>query len=106
MSLSLFSTWTVGALNGYKLKEDGLPNSIKYGTMALSTGVHIVKGFSNLKTPIVNPGANLFGLFVAIPVMIGATFCVGNYVGKGVRYVEDSRSGSLKLKLLGKSDNV
>lgn len=106
MSLSLFSTWSVGALNGYKLKEDGLPNSIKYGTMALASGIHIVKGLGNLKTPIINPGISLFGLGVIVPFMVGTTFCVGNYVGKGVRYAEDSQSGSLKFKLLGKSDNV
>lgn len=103
MSLSLFSTWTVGALNGYKLKEDGLPNSIKYGTMALASGVNIVKGFANLKTPITNPGISLLGLGVMMPFIVGTTFCIGNYVGKGVRYAEDSPRG-LKLKLLSKSD--
>jgi hypothetical protein len=106
MSLSLFSTWFVGTLNGYKLKEDGLPNSIKYGTMALATGIHIAKGFGNLKIPIINAGASILGIGVIIPIMVGTTFCVGNYVGKGVRYAEDSQSGSLKFKLLGKSDNV
>jgi hypothetical protein len=105
MSLSLFSTWTVGALNGYKLKEDGLPNSIKYGTMALTSGINIVKGLGNLKTPIINPGLSILGLGVMIPFFVGTTFCVGNYVGKGIRYAEDTPKG-LKLNLLNRPENV
>lgn len=89
MSLSLFSTWSIGILNGYTLKENGLPNSIKYGTMVLASGIHIVKDLGNFTKPI--PKTTMVGVFVAIPIMIGATFCVGNYLGKGVRYAKDSQ---------------
>ena len=78
MSISLFTTWLTGTINGYKLKEDGLPNSIKYGVMGLTSGIHMIKGFSNIKLPVTSPGSTLAGLFVGIPLMTGATFCVGN----------------------------
>lgn len=30
MSLSLFTNWAVGLINGYKQTDGGLPNNIKY----------------------------------------------------------------------------
>ena len=103
MSLPLITTWLTGAINGYTLKEDGLPANIKYSVMGLTTGIHIIKGFGQIKLPVVKPGSTLAGLFIGIPLVIGVNFCVGNYLGKAIRYAEDKnypQDKGIKLQLL------
>ena len=85
-SIASISTWLVGAINGYKLKEDGLPNSIKYGSMALTAGISMIKFTGSIKPPITNPGSILAIMFVGVPLATGSVFCLGNFLGKAVRY--------------------
>lgn len=107
MGISLFSTWATGVLNGYNLQETGLPNSIKYGTMVLATSIHIVKGLGNIsmtEIPKMKPGITFASLMVVAPLAVGSTFCIGNYFGKAIRYVEDREKyyfdGSNKSKVI------
>ena len=97
MSISLFSTWAVGALSGYSLKDNDLPTGYKYGTMALTTGIHIVKSLANvdLQPYRTRPGSLVMGLFVGIPLMVGSTFCVGDFFGKSARHVVDLNKKNL-----------
>lgn len=98
MSLSLFTNWAVGAINGYKQKENGLPNGIKYGTIGITTFMAMIKTMGNWDTPVaknmmsatVTPGQKLFGLFIGVPLVMAANFCVGHHMGKAIRFVEDS----------------
>ncbi len=105
-SLSLFTNWAVGVINGYKQKENGLPNGIKYGTMGLTTAIGMFKGLGNFDTPTlshITAGQKLFGVFVAVPIVIGANFCVGHHMGKAIRWAEDdsnSGKGGVRIKLL------
>ena len=113
MSLSLFTNWAVGLINGYKQKENGLPNGIKYGTMGITTSVAMIKTLANLDTPtkVTNnfisaaptPGQKLFGLFIGVPIVMGMNFCVGHHMGKAIRWAEDDsnkRDGRIKINLL------
>lgn len=87
MNISLLSTWFVGAANGYTLNTDHhLSNSIKYGTMALATGAQLVKGVANISLPITSVKV-LGPIFTLIPIGVGATFCLGSYVGKSLKHV-------------------
>jgi hypothetical protein len=86
MTISNFSVWFVGLMNGYKKEEDKLPNSIKYGTMGITTVINMIKFTGNIKPPITNPGSILAGLFIGVPLVTGSVFCLGNFLGKAVRY--------------------
>jgi hypothetical protein len=90
MSLSIFTNWAVGAINGYKQKENGLPNGIKYGTLGLSTLVGTIKVLGSEFSPSVRPAHRLAGIFIGVPVLVGTTFCLGHHLGKAVRYAEDT----------------
>jgi hypothetical protein len=110
MSLSLFTNWAVGLINGYKQKEDGLPNGIKYGTLGITTFMAMIKTLGHMDTSskaIINtgitPGQKLFGLFIGVPLVMGTNFCVGHHLGKAIRYAEDeprSDKNGVKIKLL------
>jgi hypothetical protein len=110
MSLSLFTNWAVGLINGYKQKENGLPSGIKYGTMGITTSVAMFKTLANWDTPakvtngfisaVPTPGQKLFGLFVGVPLVMGMNFCVGHHMGKAIRFAEDEpRSGQSGIRL-------
>lgn len=102
-SLSLFTNWAVGLINGYKQKENGLPNGIKYGTMGLTTAIGMFKGLGNFDVPNlshITAGQKLFGLFVGVPLVIGANFCVGHHMGKAIRWAEDdSNKGKSGIRI-------
>lgn len=113
MSLSLFTNWAVGLINGYKQTDGGLPNNIKYGTLGITTSVAMIKTLGNWDTPtkVTNnfisaaptPGQKLFGLFIGVPIVMGMNFCVGHHMGKAIRWSEDdSNSGKsgIRIKLL------
>ncbi len=89
MSISFFTTWATGTLNGYTKQEGGIPASIKYGVMGLTTGLHTMRMWGHLlqEKPVIR-GA-FVGLMVAAPIIVGAVFCLGGYLGKAVRHVED-----------------
>jgi hypothetical protein len=97
MSLSFFSSWAIGALNGYTQKEGGLPAGIKYNIMGLTTIVGAIRVLGLQPQPIRDPRALLGNMLVAVPLLVGTSFCLGNSVGKGVRLVEDRHFG-LPLK--------
>ena len=106
VSLSLFSNWAVGLINGYKQKDNGLPNGIKYGTMGITTLSTVVKALGNFDKPNImkmTSGQKLGGLFIGIPFIMATNFCVGHHLGKAIRYAEDEpRPGKndIRLKLL------
>lgn len=111
MSLSIFTNWAVGLINGYKQKENGVPNSIKYGTMGITTSILMLKTLGswdmpvakNFISPSVTPGQKLFGLFIGVPLVMGMNFCAGHHMGKAIRWAEDeprpNKSG-VKIQLL------
>lgn len=106
MNLSLFTNWTVGVINGYKQKENGLPNGIKYGTMGITTSVAMFKTLANWGTPTakllsatVTPGQKLFGLFIGVPLVMCMNFYVGHHMGKAIRFTEDDSKSPVKIKL-------
>jgi branched-subunit amino acid ABC-type transport system permease component len=91
MSLSLFSNWGIGILNGYKYKEDGISNKIKYTAMSVSSllfGTRVIFEENIQKIP----PKYLFTIFLVIaPLVIGSSFCVGTQFGKAIRDAEDNR---------------
>ena len=108
MSLTLFTNWAAGLINGYKQKENGLPSGIKYGTMGVTTFMGMVKVLGHMDTSssmsMINtgatPGQKLFGLFIGVPILMGANFCVGHHMGKAIRWAEDEpRSGKSGIRL-------
>lgn len=87
MNIALLSVWGVGAANGYSLTTPyKLSDSVKYGTMALATGVQIAKSIANLNTinthPPLSAGQKILSVFLFAPIGVGLTFCLGTYVGK------------------------
>lgn len=92
MSLSIFTNWTTGILNGYSFKENGLPKGIIYGTLGVTTFANMVKVLANFNTPEIkyySAGNKLASLFIGVPIMMGTSFCIGNFLGKAVRHVKD-----------------
>lgn len=111
-SLPFFTNWAVGLINGYKQKENGLPNGIKYGTMGLTAFMGMFKVMANWDTPSVTktivyapitPMQKLAGLFIGVPLIIGTNFCIGHHMGKAIRWAEDehrpNKSG-VKIQML------
>jgi hypothetical protein len=86
MTIPNFSVWFIGLMNGYKKEEDKLPNSIKYGAMGITTAINMIKFTGSIKPPITNPGSILASMFIGIPLVSGSVFCLGNFLGKAVRY--------------------
>jgi hypothetical protein len=86
-SLSLFSTWSVGVLNGCKpesIKED-FPRSIAYSSIAVTSLLHMTTAIGKLERPHLS--GRFAGLFVVIPAMVGSIFCVGHQTGKAIRFL-------------------
>jgi hypothetical protein len=108
MSLSIFTNWAVGLINGYKQKENGIPNGIKYGTMGITTSVVMIKTLAEFDSPTIvrvgaTPGQKLFSLFIGVPLVMGMNFCVGHHMGKAIRWAEDdskSNKGGVRIQLL------
>lgn len=111
MSLSIFTNWAVGLINGYKQQENGVPNGIKYGTMGITTSIAMLKTLAQFDTPVskqilsspITPGQKLFGLFIGIPILMGMNFCTGHHMGKAIRWAEDDsnkKDGRVKINLL------
>lgn len=84
--LSTLSTWFVGALNGYASKDGGLPTNIKYGTMGLTSGVYALKVLGDASAPTTRPMMLATTLFIAVPTLIGTTFCLGDHVGRAANH--------------------
>jgi hypothetical protein len=100
-SLSLITNWAVGIINGYKQKENGLPNGIKYGTIGVTSVATMMRALANIPSiPKITPGQSMAGIFIGVPFIIGTNFCVGNYLGKALRYAEDDQRGPVKIKLI------
>jgi hypothetical protein len=104
MSLSLITNWAVGLINGYKQKENGLPNDIKYGTLGVTTFVAMLKTLGNFDAPSVvrmTTGQKMAGLFIGVPLVMGTNFCVGHHMGKAIRWAEDEpRTGKSGVRIL------
>lgn len=90
--LPVFSNWAVGSINGYKYKEGGLPNNMKYGTMGAFSVYALMNVVSNFDTPNIrlSTGAKLGGLVIGVPLAVGLNFCFGHQLGKAVRYLKDT----------------
>jgi hypothetical protein len=89
MHFPVIANMIIGGLNGYNLKNGGLPNPIKYTTLSLATMFTINNILS--KPNILNgksSGVLMFSFLVGVPFMNGAVFCLGNQVGKAIEYVE------------------
>ena len=103
MSLSLITNWAVGLINGYKQKENGLPNNIKYGTLGVTTFVAMLKTLGNFDAPSVvrmTAGQKMAGLFIGVPLVMGTNFCVGHHMGKAIRWAEDEpRTGKSGVRI-------
>ena len=96
-----FTTWCTGFLNGYKHKEQGLPDSIVYSLLGTSTALGMMKSIGIIDTmpkPI-KPMPVLIGFFVIVPAMTYATYFLGGQLGQAMRYVEDLKEG-VSIKLL------
>lgn len=95
MSLSIFTNWATGVLNGYSLKDNGLPKGIIYGTLGVTTFANMVKVLGSFNAPEIKhhtAGNKLASLFIGVPIMMGTSFCIGNFFGKGIRHVKDISS--------------
>ncbi len=90
MSLTWFSTWATGVLNGYQ-KENPIPASYKYTIMGITAAVNVVKALGSQTTPIPKPALLLPTLCIGVPLITGSVFCVGTMFGKSVRHLQDSK---------------
>lgn len=105
-SFSLLTNWTVGLINGYKQKDNGLPNGIKYGTIGVTTFNMMLRTLGNFDAPqfIKMPaGQKLAGLLFGVPLVMATNFCTGHHLGKAIRWAEDEPSSSksgVRIKLL------
>jgi hypothetical protein len=90
----LFTTWSVGVMNGLWHDQSGLPTGYKYGTMAIASGISIMNSVGNLKLPVTHPGPTITGICL-IPFVVGSIFCTGNYFGKSAAHL--IKDGSAKL---------
>ena len=93
MSFSIFTNWAIGALNGYSLKDNGLPKGIIYGTLGITTFSNMFNVLGTFNAPDIkyySTGTKLSALFIGVPIMMGTSFCMGNFFGKGIRHVQDN----------------
>jgi hypothetical protein len=96
-ALGLVTGWAVGAINGYK--EGDLPNSVKYGTMGLTTGAGIARIITNQGIKPVTPGIFLAAILLGAPFVSGYVFCLGHHLGKAVGYYNESESNKNKVSI-------
>ncbi len=87
LTSSFFTTWATGILNGYTLEKGGLPTGIKYTTLGISSGIGIIKVLSGLPNPIPR-STPISAIFWMPPLLAGSTFCVGNQLGKAIRFTK------------------
>jgi hypothetical protein len=83
------TTWAIGAINGYMLPEHGLPTGYKYGTIALASGIQLVKAIGSDAFKDLLPrraASTLLTVVLGLPFFVGAVFCTGSYMGKSTRY--------------------
>lgn len=73
MTISIYTTWIVGTLNGYNIHKDGLPKSLIYGTIGLLTGVSMLNILSEIKLPIIR--GSLSSIFIGSLLITGTVFC-------------------------------
>ena len=94
MVFAAFTNWTVGVLNGYNVKDGGIPNGIKYGTMGLTTFAGMFKVLANANDVKlhhhITAGQKLAGLFIGVPLLVGTQFCIGHHMGKAIRWSGDT----------------
>ncbi len=90
MSLSVLSNWGIGILNGYSHKEGGIPTSIKYTAMSVTSFLHAMRilGASTSIKPNPSPGLLLSSILIGTPLIMGASFCVGTHFGKAIEHVQ------------------
>ncbi len=106
MALLALTNWTTGLFNGYRYKENGLPNSIKYSTLAVTTLGGMFKVLGNSDSPNISRltgGQRLAGLFIMVPLVMGTQLCMGHHMGKAIRYCEDEPrpgKGGARIQLL------
>ncbi len=88
-----FTNWCTGVLNGYRHKEQGLPNSIVYSVVGTSTVITMAKVMGSIDPPLTSTSARqtMVGVFLGAPVVTGLTYFLGNQMGQAVRFVEDER---------------
>ena len=87
-----FTSWCVGLINGYKHRENGLPNDIKYGTIGITSFMEGIKIMAKLDKPLLaatTPMQKGFIFFILTPFIVSSNFCVGHHMGKAIRYGED-----------------
>jgi hypothetical protein len=89
MSIGAFSVWAAGILNGYNT-EKGLPALYKYGLMSVVSSVQIVRVLGEQKVIPARPAGLLASIFVGIPMVVGATFCTGTFLGKSIHHVKNT----------------
>lgn len=90
--IPVFTTLSVGVLNGYTKNEHGLPNKIKYGTLGITIFSATVKIIAKEilefgKCPI----GRTLGICISTPILMGMHFCMGHHMGKAIRYIEDDK---------------
>lgn len=91
ISLSLFSNWGIGILNGYKYKEDGISNKIKYTAMSVSSLLFGTRIIFEENIQKLSPKYLFTTFLIVAPLVIGSSFCVGTQFGKAIRDAEDNR---------------
>jgi hypothetical protein len=92
MSLALFANWSVGVINGYKLKESGLPKDITYGTMGatiVAAWMRVLPTMNLRGLPQAAIAQKLAAFVIAAPLIVGTNFCVGHHLGKALRRLDD-----------------
>jgi len=92
MSLSLISNWGIGILNGYKYKEGGIQNKIKYTAMSVSSVLLSLRTIQKL-----SQHQMLAAICIVTPLAIGSSFCMGTQFGKAFRDVEDGKIMNAKV---------
>jgi hypothetical protein len=105
-SLSIFSTWGIGVLHGYKPKEKEIPRSITYSTIGITSMLYSIKAIGNAPLPLKNikPTTILGGILVFIPMKVRSVFCVGHQVGKAIQYkIEEADKKLVELNRYGEN---
>ena len=86
MAISAMTTWIIGGLEGYSIKEGGLPPNTIAGTMAVSTTLALLSSSESIleyvdKRPL--------SVFLGTTVFFGSIFYLGFQIGNAIRMVKD-----------------
>ncbi len=87
------TVWTMGGINGYMLPENGLPTGYKYGALAIASGIQYIKAIGSDAFKELIPRRAVSGVLTTmfgVPIVMGAVFCTGSFLGKSVRHLSDS----------------